>query len=176
MRVKRPWLTAALARAAAVALLVLPLAGLTAQPAGATISGGCTGTATDSTGKAVPATIPLESTATWNVSKDSKLSGSGKAPADQTMGYAYAMAFGFGFIPIAGGTGHGQTGSGSLDVSAISQYARVIPVAGSSDSCSGSLVVIVQDQTVLDTLAGKAAVVLALVGLVGTIGVFFRRS
>lgn len=165
------------ARAAVVALLVVPFAGLTAQPAAATIDGpGCTAQASDSSGKAVPASIVINDTAVWNVSKDSQLSGSGTAPSDQTFGYADVMAFGFGVIHIAGGKGHGTSGSGSLDVASYSKYLRVFPGYGYSDSCTGSLVVVVRDESVLDTLAGKLAVALAAVGLLGLAMVVLRRG
>jgi hypothetical protein len=165
------------ARAAVGALIVVPLAGLAAQPAAATIDGaGCTAQASDSSGKAVPSSISINATGVWNVSKDSHLSGSGTAPSDQTMGYADVMAFGFGFIPIAGGSGHGTSGSGSLDVAAYSKYVRVFPGYGYSDSCSGSLIVVVQDESVLDTLAGKLAAALTAFGLVGLVAVVVRRG
>jgi hypothetical protein len=161
---------------AAIALpLALSVSAMMAVPAGANITGGCTATASDSTGKAVPASIHIQDTPVWNVSKDSQLSGSGKAPGDQTYGYALVMIFGYGLIPIAGGKGHGTTGQGSLDVSAVSKFVRVIPGWGQSDSCSGSLVIVVQDEKVLDTLAGQLSLLLMLIGAVGLIAVAVRR-
>lgn len=177
MHIKSPRFVGALARAGIAAILLLPIAGLTAMPAAATINGaGCSAQAADSSGKAVPPSISINDTATWNVSKDSHLSGTGKAPGDQTFGYAYAMAFGFGVIPIAGGKGKGSTGAGSLDVASYSKYARVFPGYGASDDCSGSLVVVVQDEAVLDTLAGQASIGLIVIGLLGLFGVIFRRG
>lgn len=162
-----------------VALLVpvaASAAGVVANaiPASAYVSPPCHANATDSTGKAVPPSITIDNTDVWNVSKDSKLSGQGTAPTDQTSGFAYASAFGFGVIPIAGGNGHGTSGTGSLDVSAFASYVRVIGVVGASTSCSGYLTVIVQDDSVLATLAGILSVVVSVVGLLGLIWVGLR--
>jgi hypothetical protein len=79
------------------------------------------------------------------------------------------MAFGFplSFIPIAGGTGHGTHGSGSLDISKISPYTRVISAAGASTSCSGYIVINVVDTSALDTAAGKGSLAVFLIGLLG---------
>jgi len=148
---------------------------LAAGAASATIDGGCTGSATDSAGKAVPATIDLATADHWNVSKDSTLTGQGTAPKDQTAVSVSGVAFGFGLIPIASGHGHGTTGSASLDVSKYSSLARVIAVSGTSDSCTGHLVVEVTDEAVLDTLAGKASVALLAIGVLGLLGVGFRK-
>lgn len=146
-----------------------------ATTAGAYIQGGCSGTATDLAGKANPTTIDIVSTDHWNVSKDSSLTGQGTAPKDQTEGSASAVAFGFGLIPIASGHGHGTKGTGSLDVSKFSSYARVFAVTGSSDSCSGYLVVEVTDEAALDTVAGKVGVGLLAIGLLGLLAMLFRR-
>jgi hypothetical protein len=160
---------------ATAGLLAGGLLAAQAAPAMAYITGGCTGTASDTTGHASPAN--LASDRQWNVSKDSNLSGQGDAPADQTKGYAYAMAFGFplSFIPIAGGTGHGTHGSGSLDISKIAPYTRVISAAGASDSCSGYIVINVTDTSALDTVAGKASILAFLVGLLGLAALGLRK-
>jgi hypothetical protein len=145
----------------------------TAVPAFAYVSPGCHANATDSTGKAVPPSITIDGTDVWNVSKDSMLSGNGRAPSDQTSGFAYASVFGLPWTisPIAGGTGHGTTGSGSLDASKFAPYFRVIGAQGSSTgpaaSCSGYLTIVIQDDSVLGNLAGILALALSLVGLVG---------
>jgi hypothetical protein len=76
------------------------------------------------------------------------------------------MAFGVGLVQIAGGTGHGQSGSGHLDVSTYADKARVIGVSGASDSCSGFLTIVAGDERPLDTLVGKASIVSAALGVV----------
>lgn len=160
--------------------LVLPLAAAvavvigTAATAAAYVSPPCHANASDSTGKAVPASIVIDNTDIWNVSKDSKLSGQGTAPTDQTSGFAYASAFGFGIIPIAGGNGHGTSGSGSLDVSVFASQVRVVGVEGVSTSCSGYLTVVVQDESVLSTLAGILSAAVAVVGFLGLIWIGLR--
>jgi hypothetical protein len=148
-------------------------------PALAFVQGGCKGTASDVNGHAPG--INLVSATEWHVSKDSNLTGSGDAPSDQTAGFAYAMAFGlrFTFIPIAGGTGHGTHGSGSLDVSKVAPYTRVIYATGASTGkdahCEGYLSVIIDDETALDTAAGKAGVGAGAVGALGLGAVALRK-
>jgi len=148
---------------------------VTGGPAWAYVSPGCHASATDATGKAVPASITIDGTSVWNVSKVvSRLSGKGAADTDQTFGNAKAAAFGFGWIPIASGTGKGRSGSGSLDVSAFADKVRVIGVVGGSDSCSGYLTVVVQDESALDTLAGKVSAGVAVLGALGVLAVAVR--
>jgi hypothetical protein len=151
-----------------VVLAVLASAGaLTATPASAFVSSHCHAHAADSTGKASPPSITIDNTDHWDVSKASQLSGSGTADSDQTFGYAYFSTFGYGIIPVAGGKGHGTTGHGSLDVSNYAGLVRVFAGIGRSDDCDGSLVVVVQDEGVLDTLAGKASLVAMALGVLG---------
>ncbi len=160
--------------------LAVPLAAASAgvvasaAPALAYVSPPCHANASDSTGKAVPSSITIDNTDVWNVSKDSMLSGRGTAATDQTSGFAYASVFGFGIIPIAGGNGHGTSGSGSLDVSKVSGFVRVIGVEGASTSCSGYLTVVVQDDSVLATLAGIGSLVVSVVGFLGLVWVGLR--
>jgi hypothetical protein len=167
-------------RLRALIALAVPLAAASAgvvasaAPASAYVSPPCHANATDSTGKAVPSSITIDGTDVWNVSKDSMLSGEGTATTDQISGFAYASVFGYGIIPIAGGNGHGTSGSGSLDVSKIAGYVRVIGVEGVSTSCSGYLTVVVQDDSVLATLAGILSVAVAVVGFLGLAWVGLR--
>ncbi|MGI8607750.1 MAG: hypothetical protein ACR2MY_00775 [Candidatus Dormibacteria bacterium] len=170
-----PIKTSNLARLLPVAAIAMTLFGAAASPALADISGdGCKASAKDTAGKANPASIDIAQISTWHVSKDSKLEGEGSAPSDQTFGKASAAAFGFGVIQIAGGTGSGKTGTGALDVSQYSQYVRVFAGVGSSDSCSGSLTVVVDDVSAIDTLVGKIAVGLLIVGFLILIAVVVR--
>jgi len=147
----------------------------TAASAWAYVSPGCHAAATDSNGQAVPSSIRIDDTNVWNVSKDSKLSGTGTAATEQTFGSANAVLFGLGVIPIASGRGRGQRGSGSVDVSAYADKVRVISVAGASDSCNGYLTVVVRDESALDTLAGRVAAGAAALGAIGVFGVALRR-
>lgn len=164
-----------LVRLLPVAALAATMGIVSAGPAYATVSGeGCGATAVDSTGKANPPSIDITSTAVWHISKDSVLSGEGHAGSDQTQGSASAGAFGFGIVPIASGSGHGTTGKGSLDVSQFHSVARVILGVGSSDTCSGSLVLIVDDESALDTWAGRASVGLLVIGAIGVLAVGLR--
>ena len=152
------------------------LAVSTAGPALANVSGpGCGATASDTTGHASPPSITITNTDTWHVKSDSNLTGEGHAGSDQTEGHASAGAFGVGVIPIASGTGHGQSGHGSLDVSQYKGIARVFYGVGGSDSCSGSLTVIVDDVSPLSTVIGIGSLALFIIGLIGVLAVAIRR-
>ena len=113
----------------------------------------------------------------WDVGKDWKLSGFGTAPTPQKSGSADAVAFGFGLVPIASGSDpKGKTrGEGSLDVSAVSDKARVIAAAGSSDDCSGFLTVVVKDESAFDTAAGKVSAGVGGLGFLGLLWMLLRR-
>jgi hypothetical protein len=184
MKMNRPIAIAGLSLARRVVLaaaIALPAIGLASVPAAAYISGGCTAKATDSSGKATPATIQIESTDIWHVSKDSHLSGTGHAPTKQKKGFAFANAFGLAisFIPIAGGedkTGDGsQEGSGSLDVSAYSDKFRVFAAAGASSDCAGALAVVIDDVSALSTLVGQVSLGMAVLGLLVVLLIALRR-
>jgi hypothetical protein len=168
------------ARAGIAATMVAPLAWLSATPASAYIDGPCTAEGHAVSGRAVPDTFHVESGSVWNVSKDANLQGEGKSLAGKfKWGFAYATMFGFSIsgFPIAGGedkTGDGsESGSGSLDVSKVSDKFKVIAVSGAGgvDSgkavCTGGLQIVILDESALDTLAGKLAVVIAVVGALG---------
>ena len=137
-------------------------------PAAAVIVGGCTaqGTASKSTG------VDLTSATEWHLRTDDVVSGSGAAPSNQTFVTVSVQAFGVA-IPVLNSTGLNDRTSkaGPYTVASYSWIARVIPVSGASDSCTGSIDIILDDVNPLATAAGGGAGALALLAVILLIGV-----
>jgi hypothetical protein len=147
---------AAVAGAVLAAMLVVP------PPVGATVTGGCQvqGSAT-STG-----TIDLTGAATWHLLSSDVAGGSGTAPSEQKAASVSAYALGLA-LPVASGSGEGDT-QGSVSGVAVSAYAalgRRFVVAGSSDSCSGQIEIILDDVNPLLTALGGGGIAAAIIGL-----------
>ena len=153
------------AAAAITALIAFPLA------AGAVVNGGCTatGTATGSPG----ADITTQNV--WHVRSDDVISGVGNAPTDQKHVTVDVVMFGLhaSFKPLIDVTGTGSTSGhgGQYKVSDYSKYARVFYIGGSSDSCDGGILIVIDDVSAYATVAGGVGLgltglaVLALIGL-----------
>jgi len=155
-------------------LVVLGMSLATAVAASAHVEGaGCSGSATDTKGKAIPPQVDLGKTDVWTVSKDSYITGEGTAPGEES-GSAYAIVFGFPIPVSLGGGPKGSFGQASLDVSQFSQYARVIAVAGQSTTCSGYLTLVVGDVQALDTWLGKGALAMIGLGIIGLVALALR--
>jgi len=152
-------------------VLMLALAFLVASsdPAAAVVTGGCTAQATASKSGSIDITTKSE----WHVRSDDKVSGSGVAPTNQTFVNVFVYAFGVP-IPILSATGNDKTGSsGPYEVSSYSWATRIVPVSGSSDNCSGSLTVYIDDVSPLTTVAGAGGAALGvLAALVAIRGAF----
>jgi hypothetical protein len=159
----------------AVAAAFMVMVGIS-LPASAHLEGaGCAGVATDTNGKANPATVDFATTDVWTVSKDSFIKGSGTTPHEEA-GSAYGVAFGYP-IPIQFGGGEkGTFGSATLNVADFSKYARVIGVAGSSASCSGYMTLVIGDVSAIDTIAGKAVLGAMVFGLLGVAALALRAA
>lgn len=141
-------------------------------PSGAVITGGCTASATASRSGAVDLTTATE----WHLRSDDVVNGSGKAPTVQTTAQVSAYAFGIAF-PLVSATGRGTGGSaGPFDVATYARLARIIAVAGSSDSCSGSITIIIDDVNPFLTATGGGGAVLGLLGLLGVLRSAFSRG
>jgi hypothetical protein len=80
---------------------------------------------------------------------------------------AQGVLFGIG-LPLLDRTGTSTTGSaGPYRIADYSPYTRVLAVAGTSTSCDGSILIIVDDVSPLTTWAGVLGVIAALLGLIG---------
>ena len=150
-------------RSLSVVAVACAFALASSAPAVASIDGGCTanGTATKSKG------VDFASATEWHLRTDDIVSGSGSAPANQSFVKVSVMAFGVP-IPVLDKTGlNDKTGSaGPYAVSTYSWIARVIPVSGASNSCIGSIDIILDDVNPLATAAGGGAAALALFAVV----------
>jgi hypothetical protein len=144
-----------------------------ATPALAEVTGGCTAQATATTSPGIDITTKSE----WHLKNTDVVSGSGTAPSDQTTVTVSAWAMGVP-VPVLNSTGNnGRSGSaGPYAVSSYSWIAKVIPVSGKSDTCSGSLTVYLDDVNPLLTAVGGGGAALGVIGLLLMAGTAFGRG
>lgn len=156
------------ARAAGLIALLLILIPLTAS---ATVTGGCTVSATAS----ISGTKDLTGTDVWHLRTDDVVNGSANYP---TQTFVHASAFIFGVpVPVYSASGHGTHGSaGPFKVSDYSRYTRIFPVGGVSDSCTGAVLIVVDDQNPFTNVVGLVGSILAAIGVVGLAVAFFAGS
>lgn len=147
-------------RFGAFALACAVLLGIPATAA-ATIRGGCEGTGSSSIG----GPIDLTTATVWHLQSTETAGGSGTAPTEQKA--ASVSAYGLGLaLPIAAGSGDGDT-VGSVEGVSVATYAtlgRRFVVAGSSDTCSGEIEIIIDDVNPLLTVLGGGGLALAILG------------
>ena len=145
---------------------VAALAALLAFPgtAGATISGGCTGT-----GSATSGSVDLTTATEWHVKKDDVGGGSGQSPSKVKSASVGAAALGL-TIPIASGTSEDGETEGSVSGLSVSMFAALgarFVVSGSADNgCSGEITIIIDDVNPLLTLLGGGGLVLLVLALI----------
>ena len=141
---------------AAVMLILIPAS------ASATVSGGCKVSGTAS----VSGTTDLTRADIWHLRSDDVVNGSATYPT-QTFVHVYAFLFGIP-IPVYSSNGKDTKGSaGPFNVSDYSRYTRVFAAGGSSDTCTGGVLIVVDDQNPLTNVAGLVGLILAAIGLVG---------
>ena len=147
-----------------VAVLAFVLIG--AMPAFGVVTGGCTAKATATKSGAIDLTTQAE----WHVRSDDIVSGSGTAPTDQTFVTVSAYVLGVP-VPIVSATGKGKDGTaGPYEISIYRWMARTIAVSGSSDSCTGSVTLIIDDVNPFATAFGGGGIALGILGLLGLLG------
>lgn len=140
-----------------IALLVVPTA------VQASVTGGCTatGTATKS------GSVDLTTATVWHVTAADVLNGRAKASTSQKDAHLKVVLFGVG-LPLLDHTGSSTSGAaGPYRIADYDRYARVLAVAGSSTSCDGSILIIVDDVSPLTTWAGVLGVIALLLGIIG---------
>jgi hypothetical protein len=143
-----------------------------ASPALAAITGGCTASGSASRSGSVDLTTATE----WRLRRDDVVNATARAPREQTA--AQASAYGF-FVPLSllVATGRGPEGNaGPYAVSDYAWIARVFVVAGSSDTCSGSIRIVIEDVNQFATLVGGGGLLLFLVGVLGVIASALGRG
>jgi hypothetical protein len=141
------------------------LVGLAVVPAAvhANVSGGCTATGTASKS----GTVDLTTASVWHVTVADVLTAVATAPGSQRTAHLKVDLFGIG-LPLLDSTGTSSTGhAGPYRIADYSPYTRVLAVAGTSTSCDGSVLIIVDDVSPLTTWAGVLGLIAALLGLIG---------
>src|SRR5206468_5153251 len=144
---------------------LLVLIGLVVVPAEvqAKVNGGCTATGTASKSGAVN----LTTATVWHVTAADVLTGEAKASSPQKVAQLKVVIFGVG-LPLLDRTGNSSFGTaGPYRISDYDPYTRVLAVAGTSTSCDGSVLIIVDDVSPLTTWAGVLGLIAALLGLIG---------
>src|SRR5690242_12049440 len=147
-----------------IGLLVAPLS------AKATVHGGCTATATASKS----GTIDLAVASTWHVKDADVLNGQAGAPTAQKSAQLKVLLFGIG-LPLLDAQGNSVSGAaGPYRIADYDRYTRVLAVAGTSNTCDGSVLIIVDDVAPLSTWAGILGVIAAVLGIIGLVATMFQ--
>ena len=151
--------------------LVVPI-GVLAAPvsAQATLSGGCTATATASKSGA----IDLAAASSWHVKDADVLNGQATAPTPQKSAQLKVLLFGIG-LPLLDKQGNSVSGAaGPYRIADYDHYTRVLAVAGTSNTCDGNILIIVDDVAPLSTWAGILGVIAAVLGIIGLVATMFQ--
>jgi hypothetical protein len=158
----RPAFRLAVAAAAVLVRLALP------PTVGATVTGGCT-----AEGHATSSSVDLTTATEWHIRSTDVAGGSGTSPVKMTAAQVYAYALGVE-IPIASGTGDGDTG-GAVDGVSVAPFAILghrFTVAGSASgdgACGGSITIILDDVNPVTTVLGGGGIALFVVGGLGVL-------
>jgi len=97
------------------------------------------------------------------------LNGTGNAPSAQKSAQLKVLMFGIG-LPLLDRQGNSQSGTaGPYLIADYDRYTRVLSVAGTSTTCDGSILVIVDDVALLGTWAGILGLIALLLGLIGLV-------
>jgi hypothetical protein len=147
--------------------LVLAFPAAAAAQLGGT--GNCTATATSSGGSS----IDIKASDLWHIDSTDTAGGSGTSAVPMKTATVYAYVIGGLSIPIAGGSGSGDT-SGSVTGVSVATYAALgarFWVGGSASgdggaACSGRFEIILDDVNPLLTALGGGGVVLFLICLI----------
>jgi hypothetical protein len=141
------------------------MVGLIVVPAAvqASVDGGCTATGTASRS----GSVDLGKVAAWHVTAADVLTGVAYAPSPQKEAHLKVVIFGVG-LPLLDRVGNDKVGSaGPYRIADYDRYTRVLAVAGTSTSCNGYILIVVDDVSPLTTWAGVIGVIAFLLGLVG---------
>jgi len=148
------------------------LIGLLAVPvsAQASVRGGCTATANASKSGA----IDLAVASTWHVKDADVLNGQATAPTQQKTAQLKVLLFGIG-LPLLDKQGNSVSGAaGPYLIADYDRYTRVLAVAGTSNTCDGNILIIVDDVAPLSTWAGILGLIAAVLGIIGLVATMFQ--
>src|SRR5215467_10897982 len=134
------------------------------QPAvEANVHGGCVATATASNS----GSIDLSTASIWHVKDADVLSGRATASTAQTSAQLKVLLFGIG-LPLLDKQGKSFSGAaGPYRIADYDRYTRVLSVAGTSNTCDGNVLIIVDDVAPLATWAGILGLIAAVLGIIG---------
>ena len=148
---------------ALISLLVVPAAGQ------ARVSGGCTASAVASKS----GSIDLKTATVWHVTGADVLNGGASSSTPQRFVQLKVVFFGIG-LPLLDRTGNATSGAaGPYRIADYDRYTRVLAVAGTSTSCEGAVLIVVDDVAPLATWAGVLGMIGALLGLIGLVASMF---
>jgi hypothetical protein len=148
-----------------ISLLVAPVAGQ------ARVSGGCTASATASKS----GSVDLTTATVWHVTDTDVISGEARSPSPQRSAQLKVVIFGVG-LPLLDSQGNSSSGAaGPYRIADYDHYSRVLSVAGTSTSCDGAVLIIVDDVAPLATWAGILGLIATLLGLIGLIASLFLQ-
>ncbi len=132
--------------------------------ASADINGGCHAQAVGSRS----GSVDLTNASALHLDQDEVLAIHGSAPQDQTSVQVTVYLFGFGIpLPQVGGFKEQYDGQNGIKVSDYSRYARVLVMSATTNTCTGTLLVAVDNQSPVRNAAGATGAILGLLGLLG---------
>lgn len=139
-------------------------------PAEANVNGGCTASATASKS----GTVDLAVATTWHVKDADVINGKANAPTAQKFARLNVLLFGIG-LPLLDDTGNSQSGAaGPYRIADYDRYTRVLSIGGTSTSCDGNILIIVDDVAPLATWAGILGLIAAVLGFIGLFASLFQ--
>jgi hypothetical protein len=166
----RPLGLRGIARLSGVALLVVIILLAAPVSAQATVRGGCTATATASKSGAIDLTVA----SSWHVKDADVLNGQATAPTPQKFAQLKVLLFGIG-LPLLDKQGNSVSGAaGPYLIADYDRYTRVLAVAGTSNTCDGNILIIVDDVAALSTWAGVVGLIAAVLGIIGLVATLFQ--
>ncbi len=156
------------AAAGCLSALLLILAPVIAS---ASVSGGCKVSGVAS----ISGTTDLTTHDIWHLKSADEVNGSAMYPA-QTYVHMYAFLFGIP-VPVYNSSGKDTHGTaGPFLVSDYSRFTRVFAAGGSSDTCSGAVLIVVDDQNPFTNAGGVVGSILIVLGLVGLLMLLFTGT
>ena len=156
-------------RVACISLLVVVGLALAPMSAEALVNGGCKATATASKS----GTVDLTTAKVWHVTDADEINGEARAPTPQKFAQLKVVFFGIG-LPLLDRNGTSLSGTaGPYKISDYDRYTRVLSVAGTSNSCDGTILIIVDDISPLTTWAGVLGAIAAVLGIIGLVASLF---
>jgi len=144
-----------------------------AQVAAADIQGGCKAWAIGSQS----GSVDLTSVSELHLLRGDVLAVRGLAPQAQTRLDVTVYLFGLAIpMPEVGGLHETDNSQTQIVLSTYSRYTRVVDLSATTNDCTGSLLVSVDDQSPILNTVGGAGAILGLLGLLGVLKAAFGKG